>query len=110
VDITPPKEEQWQSAALEADLIIQATPVGMKPDDSSPLTPHAFRPGQLAFDLIYMYPETPFMKAATEGGARAANGLGMLLHQGAFSFTIWTGKEPNIAAMRQALESEVYPC
>ena len=95
-------------AAREADLVVQATPAGMKADDDSPLPPEAFRAGQWAFDLVYMYPETAFLRAAREGGAKAANGLGMLLHQGAKAFELWTGVTPPAAAMRRALEREVY--
>jgi len=95
-------------ACREADLVLQCTPVGMKETDESLLPPEAFRSGQLAFDLVYMYPETAFMKAASAGGARTANGLGMLLYQGAWAFTIWTGKGAAVGAMRGALEQEVY--
>lgn len=92
----------------EADVIVQCTPLGMKKTDSSPLTPESFRAGQRAFDLVYMYPETAFMAAAKAGGAKAANGLGMLLHQGARAFAIWTGVEPRVDEMRKALEQAVY--
>ena len=102
------EQEEQLIAARKADLVVQATPVGMKAGDASPLGKAAFRAGQMAFDLIYMYPETPFMKAAREGGARAANGLGMLLHQGVKAFEIWTGVTPPVDVMRQALEKEVY--
>ncbi len=90
------------------DLVVQASPVGMKEGDPSLLPPEAFRAGQRAFDLIYMYPETAFLTTAREAGAGIANGLGMLLHQGARAFEIWTGIEPDIPAMRQALEEAVY--
>ncbi|MCK4564540.1 MAG: shikimate dehydrogenase, partial [Verrucomicrobia bacterium] len=90
------------------DLVVQASPVGMKKDDSSLLPPEAFRAGQRVFDLIYMYPETAFLATAREAGAEIANGLGMLLHQGARAFEIWTGEEPSVPAMRKALESAVY--
>ena len=95
-------------AARATDIVIQATPVGMKEGEPSLLAPDAFRKGQWAFDLIYMYPETAFMKAAKKGGAQAANGLGMLLHQGAAAFEIWTGVKPPADVMRKALEKEVY--
>jgi shikimate dehydrogenase len=55
-----------------------------------------------------MYPETAFLTTAREAGAQIANGLGMLLHQGARSFEIWTGVQPSISAMRTALEESVY--
>ncbi|MDZ8119033.1 shikimate dehydrogenase [Pontiella agarivorans] len=90
------------------DLVVQASPVGMKKDDPSLLPPEAFRSGQRAFDLIYMYPETAFLSAAREAGAQIANGLGMLLHQGARAFEIWTGTAPSVPAMRKALEDAVY--
>lgn len=92
----------------EADLVIQASPVGMKKGDPSLLPPGAFRKGQRAFDLIYMYPETAFLSTAKASGAQIANGLGMLLHQGAKAFNIWTGIEPDVGAMREALEKAVY--
>ncbi len=101
--------QAWTAAAQAADLIVQATPVGMHPDDPSPLAPEAFREGQRVFDLVYMYPETAVMKPARQQGARAANGLGMLLHQGAIAYRIWTGENPDTGAMRRALEAAVYP-
>jgi shikimate dehydrogenase len=55
-----------------------------------------------------MFPETAFLRAAREGGARTANGLGMLLHQGARALTIWTGRAAPVAVMRTALEQAVY--
>ncbi len=99
---------EWAPAARQADLVVQATPLGMKPTDAAPLEPAAFRAGQRAFDLVYMYPETVFMRAARAGGAEAVNGLGMLLHQGARAFQIWTGRAPALDAMRAALEQKVY--
>lgn len=92
----------------DCDLVVQASPVGMKKDDPSLLPPEAFCEGQRAFDLIYMYPETAFLTTAREAGAEIANGLGMLLHQGARAFEIWTGTAPSVPAMRQALENAVY--
>jgi shikimate dehydrogenase len=102
-------EKQAQIRACRtADLVIQASPVGMKKEDLSLLPPESFRAGQRAFDLIYMYPETAFLSTAKAAGAQIANGLGMLLHQGARAFTIWTGIEPDTGAMRAALEKAVY--
>jgi shikimate dehydrogenase len=98
----------WAAAAGEADLVIQATPVGMRQDDTPLLSREAFGKGQMVFDLIYMYPETGIMSEALAAGAKVANGLGMLLHQGARSFEIWTGEAPDVDAMRGALETAVY--
>ncbi|MGD9875003.1 MAG: shikimate dehydrogenase [Kiritimatiellia bacterium] len=100
--------ESPEAGAQAADLIIQATPVGMKPGEAAPLKPDAFRKGQFVYDLIYMYPETLLLMAARKAGAKTANGLGMLLHQGAAAFEIWTGVKPPVDVMRKALENEVY--
>ena len=108
VETVPANRQAWEEACRTADLIVQATPVGMGRRDDSLLGPSAFHDGQIVIDLIYMYPETAFMKAAREGGAKTANGLGMLLHQGACAFTIWTEQEPPLDVMRKALEQEVY--
>jgi shikimate dehydrogenase len=80
----------------------------MKPDDVCPLPSAAFTKGQLAFDLVYNLPETCFTRTASAGGAKAVNGLGMLLHQGAEAFTIWTGQPAAVDVMRQALEGALY--
>lgn len=99
---------RWPAEAREAEVVIQATPVGMKPGDPSPLPVEAFRAGQLVFDLIYTPPETPLLRLARAAGARGVNGLGMLLYQGVRSFHIWTGVEPPADVMRKALERAVY--
>jgi shikimate dehydrogenase len=66
-----------------------------------------FRPGQVAFDLVYVPERTPFLVAAERAGARPVGGLAMLVHQGAASFRLWTGLEPPLdvmfAAARAAL-------
>jgi shikimate dehydrogenase len=108
IDTISATTEAWVETSREADLVVQATPVGMKKSEQSLLPPHAFRKGQKAFDLIYMYPETPFMKAAAKGGARTSNGLGMLLHQGAWAFTVWTGQKADVDVMRKELQKSVY--
>jgi len=108
VELAGPTPSDWMRHTPRADLIIQASPVGMKAGDICPLTPSAFRPGHFAFDLVYNHPKTCFMEVATAGGARCVNGLGMLLHQGAEAFTIWTGKPAAVAAMRSALEHALY--
>jgi shikimate dehydrogenase len=89
-------------------VVIQATPVGMKPSDQPVLDNEAFRAGQKVFDLIYMYPETALLSRARQAGADISNGLGMLLHQGALAFEIWTGQKADPAAMRLALSQSVY--
>ncbi len=92
----------------KADIVINATPIGMKESDPSPLPVEAFRENQCVFDMIYMYPETSVMKAAKQAGAKVANGIGMLVNQGAKSFEIWTGVSADAKAMAKAVCDSVY--
>ncbi len=108
VDCVAPSDPALRTTAQEADLIVQASPVGMKPDDTPALATAAFHDRQYVYDLVYMFPETVTMRAAASAGARTANGLGMLLHQGALALRLWTGVEIPVDIMRNALEYAVY--
>jgi len=99
--------DRWPDAMHAAELVVQATPVGMKADEKPLLDTAAFHQGQRFFDLIYWFPETIHMQVARAAGATVANGLGMLLHQGARAFEIWTGQPAPLEAMRTALEAEL---
>lgn len=90
-----------------ADLVVNATPVGMAEDDASPVPPGRMGPGQLVVDLIYHPAVTPLVAEARGRGATAANGLGMLLHQAALSFLAWTGEQPSLSAMSAAAVAEL---
>jgi shikimate dehydrogenase len=90
-------------AAGDADLVVNATPLGMHGRLDLPLDPHRLGPGQVVVDLVYDPPVTPLLRAARERGAAASNGLGMLLHQAGLSFRLFTGVEPPLEAMRSAL-------
>jgi shikimate dehydrogenase len=82
-------------AALDGgrfDIVINATSAGLS-DAMPPLPRGVFAPGALAYDMVYGR-RTPFMKFATDEGARAADGLGMLVEQAAESFLIWRGVRP----------------
>jgi shikimate dehydrogenase len=104
----PADEAGRLDAVRRADLVVQASPVGMDPTDPPLLSSAAFRAGQRVFDLVYHHPETAIMREALAAGARAANGLAMLLHQGARAFEIWTGTPADTDAMREALQVAVY--
>ncbi len=108
VDTVTGDSANWTDAVRASQVIIQATTIGMRPDDPPLLERDAFCSGQQLYDLIYLYPQTAIMRAAEAAGASTANGLGMLLHQGALSFEIWTGTPPPLAPMRAALERGVY--
>jgi shikimate dehydrogenase len=94
----------------EVDLLLNATPIGLKESDPLPLDEKQFslRQARAVYDMIYTPAETKLLAAAKAAGRKTSNGLGMLLHQGAKAFEIWTGKTPPIDVMRRALETEVY--
>lgn len=87
------------------DLIVNATSVGMARKEDLPLKLDLLQPGQIVYDIIYSPAETEFLRLAREKGAGTANGAGMLLHQGAASFSIWTGLPAPIEEMTAALHA-----
>lgn len=101
------KEEGLEKEIKEADILINATPVGIKPDDPPPIDPKLLHPNLLVYDLIYNPSKTRLLSEAEEIGAKTLNGMGMLLYQGALAFTIWTGREAPIEVMARALEEEL---
>jgi shikimate dehydrogenase len=94
INIIPWTQDALADSADKVDGIIQTTPVGSgSTKGSSPVTdtfPVSSR--HTVIDLIYNPPETPFLRRAAERGARTQNGLGMLLHQAALAFALWTGR------------------
>jgi shikimate dehydrogenase len=82
------------------DVIVNATPLGMH-DEPPPFDTTNLHAGQFVFDTVYPG-ETPLLLEARERGLRAAGGLGMLVHQGALSFSLWTGVAPPLDIMRAA--------
>ena len=94
----------------EVDLIVNATSLGLKAGDPSPFDEKEFqlKNARTVYDMIYRPAETPLLAAAKKGGCRTANGIGMLLYQGAKALEIWTGKPAPIEIMRRALEKNVY--
>src|SRR6266542_1875268 len=98
----------WDESAMrtqlaDIDLIVNATPLGMNPSDPAPVPARLLAPHQIVFDCVYGSSKTALLRAAEEAGARGANGLSMLLYQGALSFSIWFNREAPIEAMRAAL-------
>jgi shikimate dehydrogenase len=87
----------------DVDLIVNATPLGLNPSDPAPLPGRLLAPHHIVFDCIYGTSRTALLRAADEAGARGANGLSMLLHQGALSFSVWFNREAPIEAMRSAI-------
>lgn len=89
-----------------ADLVVNATSIGMG-SDQLPLDPALLRAGQAVADLVYHPMETALLKAVVARGARPVGGLGMLVHQAARQFHLWTALEAPVAAMRRAAEAEL---
>lgn len=85
------------------DLVINSTSLGLKKTDPYPVDPIVLKHARAAVDLIYNPPVTPFLKIARKAGCRTANGLDMLLYQGARSFELWTGRRAPVRAMRGAI-------
>lgn len=91
--------------AREAALMVNCTTIGMAggAEAAFPLPDELPGRGQLAYDVVYNPVNTLFMHRAERNGAASANGLSMLLHQGALSFEFWTGQPAPLATMRNAL-------
>lgn len=83
------------------DVLINATPLGLKETDPSPVDRSLIRDNMSVCDLIYR--ETGLLRSASEKGCKTLNGLGMLLYQGALAFEIWTGVRPPVDIMRKAI-------
>jgi shikimate dehydrogenase len=98
-------DELAQAVGVNSPLIVNTTPLGMTPHtdqspwpDDLPLPPDAF-----VYDLVYNPRETKLMRQVLAAGGRAANGLGMLVQQGALAFELWTGKRPDLQLMRKSI-------
>lgn len=87
----------------EVDVIINATPLGLKETDPLPIDLSLLSPSHTVVDLIYR--ETPLLRAASDKGCATMHGLGMLLWQGVFASELWTGQPPPVDVMREALVS-----
>ena len=99
----------WEERALRfqianVDLVVNATSVGMRRSDPPPLSASLLAPHLMVYDTIYAPARTALLSAAAEAGARGANGLSMLLQQGALSFEEWFDREAPLDAMRASLQ------
>lgn len=87
------------------DILINATPIGMYPKAEVPpvVAPELISAAMLVCDLVYNPLETTLIRVAGEKGAKTLPGLGMLVYQGALAFKLWTGQEPPVDQMREAI-------
>ena len=101
------------SVLRAADLVVNATPVGMAGTDAADqewlVPPEVLRRGQVAVDLVYAPRVTPWLAAARAAGATTLDGLGMLVHQAAAQLALWTGRTPPVEAMWEAAEGAAVP-
>ncbi len=90
--------DQYSQHKSEIDIVINATPVGMKPNFSaSPLSAQDLVEGQIVYDIVYTPEQTQLLRDANARGLKTVGGLGMLVHQGRASFKLWTGILPEAA-------------
>ncbi len=103
LSLTP---ETVVESARAADLLVNATPLGMWPDvQSSPWPDGVPVPSHLTvYDLVYNPPQTRLLEQARRSGAQAVGGLGMLVEQGALALEIWTGKPAPVEVMTRAYQ------
>jgi shikimate dehydrogenase len=103
LDLAP---ERLNDALAQAGLVVNTTSLGLKGEPLPNLAFDMAASGTVFYDLIYNPPETPFLAEARERGLKAANGLGMLVRQGAISFELWTGLQPSVEPVVNMLESQ----
>ncbi|RLG23071.1 shikimate dehydrogenase [Methanosarcinales archaeon] len=96
------------SEIADADILINATSIGMHPYvGASPISPDLLRPELVVFDIVYNPLHTRLLSEAEQRGAIAIGGVRMLVHQGAEAFRIWTGREPPVDVMFEAVVQEL---
>lgn len=100
--------DHWTDFAEESSLIINATPLGMIPDiHTSPVKESevSFLEHKVCYDIVYNPQQTMFLNQARKASAQLIGGLDMLIHQGARSFKLWTGKEFPVGLIKMKLEN-----
>lgn len=100
---------KWEGTARipSCDILINATSIGLYPDESKPdICYEDIKAGLIVQDIIPNPAFTAFLYAAKQRGAQVFDGLNMLVYQGAIGFKLWTGEEAPIEVMKHALENE----
>ena len=100
-------ETELAAALGEIDLVVNATSAGLDPKAPAILPARILPAGLLVFDTVYGAGCEKLRREVETAGARWSDGLGMLLHQGAEAFTLWTGRDAPLEIMRQALQSSL---
>lgn len=99
----PWDEETLATQIANADLLINATSIGMRRSDSSVVPASLLTANLLVYDTVYATGQSKLLEDAANVGARGANGLSMLLHQGALAFEIWFNRNAPLETMRATL-------
>ncbi len=92
----------------ESDLLVSTITASMDTRIQLVVDPDWLHQELVVCDIVYIPPDTNLLKAASERGLKTIGGMGMLVHQGAISFQLWTGVKPPIETMRKALINAVY--
>lgn len=92
----------------DVDLLINATPIGMHPNvDECVVPPDRLQEVSTVFDMVYNPLDTKLLSESEDAGCEVISGVEMLVHQGAASFEIWTGREAPVDKMREAVMEEL---
>ncbi|MEM2960942.1 MAG: shikimate dehydrogenase [Candidatus Bathyarchaeia archaeon] len=101
-------DEALERELKDSDILINATSLGMKPNDAkTPVKLELLHSNLTVFDIVYEPLETRLLREARSVGAKTVDGLSMLIHQGAASFEIWTGVKAPIEIMKKAALSKM---
>jgi shikimate dehydrogenase len=103
IAVVDQEPEALRQALTEARLVINATNVGLRPGDPSLISRESLTRDHFVYDTIYNPPRTALLAEAEAADARFANGLTMLLYQGARSFELWFDRKAPVDVMRAAL-------
>ena len=98
--------KEFAEAISESTLLINATPVGMNEGDPCVIDPDYLHKDLFIYDVVYNR-ETPLVGEARKRGIKALGGIGMLIHQGAASFEIWTGQKAPVEVMKNKILEEL---
>ncbi len=107
VKCAAPDSDKFLFALMDAQIVANATPLGMKPDDPLPTKTDAIPGSAVVFDAVYNLTRTPFQRAAKARGCTVIGGIDLLLYQGVRAFELWTGTAPDLAVMKKVLQEKL---
>jgi len=105
LSFAPRNSETLAALDGQVDLVVNSTSLGMLPrSDTSPWPAEVVIPtGAIFYDIVYYPVQTLFLRRAQEAGQKTVSGVGMVVHQGAAAFEMWTGQQAPLAVMRQTI-------